>query len=452
MGTKPDNPHSASPSQALPLRRTKTMITLLRQRNFGLLWWGGLISFIGDWVLFVSLPLYILDLTKSVVAMGVLFLVNIVPSLFLGSVAGVFVDRWDRKRILVLCNLLLGPLYALLLLFDTPSMIWVVYLVGFMGNLIRQLLNPAEMALLPRLVGEGDLTSANALNSLNSNLARLIGPALGGVAFATLGFHASVLIDVATFLVAGLMIAAISAPSSITRPEPHATDETVSAGSKMRAEWLAGIQLIRNSRILMGLFALIGVLNIVDGLVTVLLAVYVKQDLGGGSPELGWLMTAQAVGGLLGSIFVARFIRKLPAWLNIGIGFILFGVLDFFIFGFPVLISNMLLLVAVGIPLMALEVSAITLFQTASEDRFRGRIFGIYGTISGVLLLLGRGIATLIGGQVDVSMLLAVVSLIYIPTGLLAFRLLREPRGSNVVSPARVEEAIPVSAQPTAGA
>jgi MFS family permease len=364
------------------------------------------------------------------------------------------VDRWDRKRILVICNLLLAPLYALLLFFDTPSMIWVVYLVGFIGNLIRQLLNPAEMALLPRLVGEGDLVSANSLNSLNSNLARLVGPALGGVAFATLGFHASVLIDVATFVLAGLMIAAISAPSSITRPEPqpHAHDEAMSAGKKMRADWLAGIKVIRNSRILMGLFALIGVLNIVDGIVTVLLAVYVKHDLGGGAPELGWLMTAQAVGGLLGSIFVARFIRKLPAWLNIGIGFILFGVLDFFIFGFPVLISNMLLLVAVGIPLMALEVSAITLFQTATEDRYRGRIFGIYGTISGVLLLLGRGIATLIGGQVDVSMLLAVVSLIYIPTGLLAFRLLREPRGSNVVSPARVEEAIPVSAQPTAGA
>lgn len=428
------------------------MIALLRQRNFGLLWFGGLISFIGDWVLFVSLPLYILDLTKSVVAMGVLFLVNIIPSLFLGSVAGVFVDRWDRKRILVICNLLLAPLYALLLLFNTPDMVWVVYLVGFMGNLVRQLLNPAEMALLPKLVGEADLVTANSLTSLNNNLARLVGPALGGVAFATLGFHASVMIDVATFVAAGLMIAAITAPASITRVEHQPHEEGVTAGKKMKADWLAGIQLIRGSRILIGLFALVGVINIVDGLVTVLLAPYVKNDLGGGAPELGWLMTAQAVGGLLGSVFVARYIRKVPAWLTIGLGFILFGALSFLIFAFPVFLSNALLLVAVGVPLMAMEVSAMTLFQTTTEDQYRGRIFGVLGTISGLLLLIGRGIATVVGGQVDVSVLLAAVSLLYIPTGLIAFRLLREPAKYGADVPGRVEEAVPAGAQPTVGA
>jgi len=331
-------------------------------------------------------------------------------------------------------------------------MVWVVYLVGFMGNLIRQLLNPAEMALLPRLVGEADLVTANSLTSLNNNLARLIGPALGGVAFATLGFHASVLIDVATFVAAGLMIAAISAPSSITRAQPQPREEGVSAGTKMKADWLEGIHIIWNSRILMGLFALVGVLNIVDGLVTVLLAPYVKGNLGGGAPELGWLMTAQAVGGLLGSIFVARYTRKVPAWITIGLGFILFGALDFLIFAFPLFLSNALLLVVVGVPLMAMEVSAMTLFQTTTEDQYRGRVFGILGTMSGLLLLIGRGIATLIGGQVDVSMLLAAVSLLYIPTGLIAFRLLREPAETKADIPGRVEEGVPAGAQPTVGA
>jgi MFS family permease len=428
------------------------MISLLRQRNFGLLWFGGLISFIGDWVLFVSLPLYILDLTKSVVAMGTLFLVNVIPSLFLGSVAGVFVDRWDRKRILVITNLMLVPLYSLLFLFDTPGMVWVVYLVGFTGNLIRQLLNPAEMALLPKLVGESDLAGANALNSLSNNLARLVGPALGGVAFAVLGFHASVLIDVATFALAGLLIACITAPPEVTRAEPHPHDETMSAGKKMRTEWVEGLQMIRGNRMLVGLITLLGILSLVDGVVTVLLAVYVQQGLGGGSPELGWLMTAQAVGGLTGSLFVARINRKFPPWLTIGVGFILFGILEFFVFAFPVLISNLILLVIMGVPIMALEVSAITLFQNVTEDRVRGRVFGIYGTISGVLLLIGRGFATLVGGQVNVPVLLAAVGLLYIPTGLLAFRLLRERTSSKVPAHATIEDVVPAGAQPTTGA
>jgi MFS family permease len=431
------------------------MLALLRQRNFGLLWCGGLISFIGDWVLFVSLPLYILQRTGSVVAMGTLFIVNILPGLFLGSVAGVFVDRWDRRRVLVITNLMLVPLYSLLLLFNTPDLVWIVYVVGFMGNVIRQLLNPAEMALLPRLVGEADLVTANSLNSLNNNLARLVGPAVGGVVFATLGFDASVLIDVATFLVAAVMIAAISAPPSLTRAEPHPAaegDEDISAGKKMRTEWLEGLRLIRHNRILSGIIVLLGIMNVVDGLVTVLLAVYVVQALGGGSPELGWLLTAQAVGGLLGSVFVARISRKFPAWQIIGTGFILFGVLESLIFGFPVLLFNIGLVVLMGIPIMALEVNALTLFQTVTEDRFRGRVFGVFGTVSGVTLLVGRGIATMVGGEVHVAMLLAGASLVYIPLGLLAFRLLREPSSREKAAPAPTGQKALADAQPSGAA
>jgi MFS family permease len=405
-------------------------------------------------VLFVSLPLYILQLTGSVLAMGTLFIVNILPGLFLGSVAGVFVDRWDRRRILVATNLMLVPLYSLLLLFTTPGMVWVVYLVGFTGNVIRQLLNPAEMALLPRLVGESDLVTANSLNSLNNNLARLVGPAVGGVVFATLGFSASVLIDVASFLVAAVMIAAISAPASLTRAEPHVAEggEGVPAGKKMRTEWLEGLQLVRTNRILSGLFVLLGINNVVDGLVTVLLAVYVVQALGGGSPELGLLMTAQAVGGLLGSVFVVRITRRFPAWQIIGTGFILFGILDFLIFGFPVLVFNVGLLILVGVPVMALEVNALTLFQTVTEDRFRGRVFGVYGTVSGVLLLVGRGVGTIVGGQVVVATLLAAVSLIYILAGVLAFRLLREPSARKQVATAGSGQPALGEAQPTGAA
>ena len=146
------------------------MLTLLRQRNFGLLWWGGLISFIGDWVLFVSLPLYILDLTRSVVAMGTLFIVNILPGLFLGSVAGVFVDRWDRRRILVVDQPHAGA--ALLAL---PLLQHARHGVDRLpGRLQRQPDTPAPQSRRdgppPRLVGEADLVIANSLNALNNNL------------------------------------------------------------------------------------------------------------------------------------------------------------------------------------------------------------------------------------------------------------------------------------------
>jgi len=74
------------------------MLAALRQRNFALLWFGQLISLLGDWILFVALPFYIYTLTGSTLATGIMFMVQTLPRLFLGSVAGVFVDRWNRRR------------------------------------------------------------------------------------------------------------------------------------------------------------------------------------------------------------------------------------------------------------------------------------------------------------------------------------------------------------------
>jgi Na+/melibiose symporter-like transporter len=417
------------------------MLALLKQRNFALLWCSGLISFMGDWALFVALPLYIYTLTNSVAAMGILFIVGVLPGLLLGSFAGVFADRYDRRWVIIGANLALAPLYCLLLLFTSPDTVWIAYLVSIAANTIRQLLTPAEMALLPKLVDQSQLISANALDSLNGNLARLIGPALGGVMFAWFGFHASVLFDVATFVAAALLVLLISAPSDVTRATPSTEAESTELPTKLSAfrtvfvDWLSGLDLIRNNRTLWSLMVLIGIINIADGIITVLLIVFVEKALGGGSPELGWLLTAQAVGGLIGSALVARVGRKLRPWQMIVSGLFLVGVVDSFIWLFPILPLDITLLMVVGVPITWLSVSAITLFQTATEDRFRGRVFGAFGTTSSLLLLVGRIFATFIGGLLDVVLVLVCTCSLYIVAGVLALLLLRDP-DQAVLTPA----------------
>nr|MBA3944488.1 MFS transporter [Herpetosiphonaceae bacterium] len=83
------------------------MIATLRRRDFALVWLAGLISMMGNWVLYIALPIYIYQLTGSALATSAMFVAEMVPALLLGSVAGVFVDRWDRKRTMVVANLLL---------------------------------------------------------------------------------------------------------------------------------------------------------------------------------------------------------------------------------------------------------------------------------------------------------------------------------------------------------
>ncbi|MEO5953956.1 MAG: MFS transporter [Chloroflexia bacterium] len=404
------------------------MIAVLRQRNFALLWFGGLISFMGDWVMFTALPLYVLAITSSVAAMGLYFVFAAVPGMVLGSIGGIFVDRWDRKWILVVTNILLAPVYSLLFFVHNSETVWITYIVALAANTIRQLLNPAENALLPKLVGESDLVTANSLNSLNNNLARLIGPAVGGLVFAWFGFQTSVLLDVLSFLFAASLIALIAAPRSVTRAEKHEGEAGAPAPPpNMFREWVEGLNVIRHNRTLSVLLGLATMVWLADGAITVLFPVYVTEALHGGSIELGWLMTAQAIGGLIGSALIGRVSKKMQAWQLVAWGILFFGVFDLLTFGIPVLLLNLVFLVLIGAPLVGLDVGALTILQTNTPDRFRGRVFGTIGTTTALMLFIGRIFATFLGGNVPVVPMLVGVCAVLTIVGLLSFRLLHDP-------------------------
>src|SRR5215207_4222386 len=107
------------------------MFRLLRQRNFALLWFAGLTSMIGDWVLFISLPIYTYNLTQSTLATGLMFMVGTLPRILLGSLAGVYVDRWDRRKTMAAADWSRAVLILLLLFVRSAEWIWIVYLVAF---------------------------------------------------------------------------------------------------------------------------------------------------------------------------------------------------------------------------------------------------------------------------------------------------------------------------------
>src|SRR5678815_3870203 len=104
------------------------MLRVLRQRDYGLLWFGGLISMLGDFVLFVGLPTEIYRLTGSTIATAGMLLSFLVPNILLGSIAGVYVDRWDRRRLMIVVNLV-QSLSILLLLFVPQLGLWLFYAV-----------------------------------------------------------------------------------------------------------------------------------------------------------------------------------------------------------------------------------------------------------------------------------------------------------------------------------
>lgn len=266
------------------------MLATLRQRNFALLWLAGLISNAGDWVLFIGLPIYIFLLTHSVLAVSLMMLVGRIPNVLIGSLAGVFVDRWDRRRIMIAANLLLAVALLPLLLVRGAGLVWIAYAANFVSSAIEQFFNPAQSALIPRLVGEEHIVAANSLNSLANNLARLVGPAIGGVVAATLGLTGMVAIDAASFLIGAALIALIVAPRAVTAARPDQDQdhiaavtpaEEVGAFVRMWREWLDGLRVIRRERVLAVLLLALSITMLGEGVIGVLYPVFVYRVLHG---------------------------------------------------------------------------------------------------------------------------------------------------------------------------
>src|SRR5579872_1539680 len=304
-----------------------TMLATLRTRDFALVWLAGLISLTGDWLLMIGLPIYTFTLTGSALATSIMFMAAVVPQILLSSVAGVFVDRWNRKWTMIVTNGLLAlGLLPLLLVHDMRTL-WIVYAVAFGESIIAQFFAPAESAILPTLVREDQLVAANSLNALNKNIGRLGGPALGGLVVAWAGLGGVALLDTLSFALAAALVLFI-APAARPAARPaasaaeegaHSAAESVAAAEKgMLREWLAGLRLVPRSRVLKVFFVMYAAMGLGEGIFSVLLVVFAERVLHGGAELLGLMMSAQAVGGLLGSLIVAPFGKRVSPYRLLG--------------------------------------------------------------------------------------------------------------------------------------
>ena len=403
------------------------MIRVLRQRNFALLWFAGLISMIGDWVLFIALPIHTYNLTHSSLATGLMFMVGTLPRIFVGSVAGVFVDRWDRQRTMVIADFSRMILLLLLLLVRSSESIWIVYVVAFLQSTISQFFDTAENALLPKLVDTSHLVSANALNALNNNLARLGGPALGGLLLGLFGFRNVVLVDSISFLISGILIALIAPAASALIPEKR--NEAAATRPKLWEDWISGLHFIRQSSTVSLIFLVMGIAGIAEGLFNVMFVIFVSQNLGGGALEFGWLTSAQAIGGLLGGLVIGWIGHRIQPNRLTGL-LALNGVLILLLVISASLPWAIVLILLAGLPIVGYSVGVHTLLQGHVPDRLRGRVFGALGTSMAICILLGQGWASLMGDQLGTVPLLMIKGILDILAGLLAFALLYSVRGS----------------------
>lgn len=405
------------------------MWDLLRQRNFTLVWTGGLITLTGNFMLMVGLPLFIYDQTGSTLATGAMFLIRLLPRVLLGSVAGVFVDRWDRRRTLVIANLLLALALLPVLTGVLVDALWIVYAAAFVTSVLEQVVTPAEDALLPRLVARDQLVAANALNELNNNIARLAGPPLGGLLLQVTGFGGVLVIDAVSFGGAALCFA-------LLRVDARPVRDAQAGGATQRArvaavskEWIAGLALVRRSRPAAVILLFMALTGAGEGIMATLFVPWVRTVLAAGSFSYGLIVGAQAVGGIAGGILVARYGGRLRPVLMWGVGALGLVLFDTATFTYPYLLPGivpaLVFMAIVGLPIAGLRVGMATIRQTAVDDAFRGRLMGAVVAVSSVTTALGAAVAGVLGSRVDLTVLLLADVACYALAGVLVLILLR---------------------------
>jgi Na+/melibiose symporter-like transporter len=393
----------------------RAIAAALRQRGLGLLLGAALISLTGDWILRIGLTYYIYVLTGSTLASATMLLASFVPQIALSSLAGVFVDRWDSKRTMVVSNLLLAAGLLPLLTVRQAGQVWIVYLVMAAESCIQQFFTPAQQSAVPSLVEDQHLVTANALSSQAGDVSRLAGSAAGGVVAAAGGISAVALTDMASFLIAAVLITripALSRPAAAGRSDRAAARTSVRARlAELRAEWADGLRLSVRQPVLRVVLIFLSVTCVGEGIMSTLFAPFVRSVLHGSGPDYGVIVAAQAIGGIAGGLIAAALGGRVRASWLFGWGAVVFGAVDLALFLYPLawvaVWPAVVLMIVVGLPGALILAGALTLVQVAAADSHRGRVFGAFGAIEGVAVVAGTIAAGFLGQSVGIIPVLA---------------------------------------------
>ena len=345
------------------------MLRALRYPNYRLFFFGQIVSLAGTWMSNTAASWLVYRLTGSAFLLGMVGFATQLPSFLLAPLAGTAVDRYNRRRLLMLTQFL-SMLQSFALAFMTFSghitIHWLLALSAFQG-ILNAFDMPCRQAFVVELVEDKkDLSNAIALNSSIFNLARLLGPAIGGLLIAAAGEGWCFFTDGFSYLAVIFALMAMRIKTGTPRPAGNALNQF-----KEGLKYAAGSKPIRSLISLISLVSLVGVPY------AVLMPVFAAR-LGGGPHTLGLLMAASGLGALIGALSLAArksvlgLSRLIPAATVIfGLGLIAFS------FSHRLWLS-FILLVITGCGFMLQMASSNTILQTIVDDDKRGRVMSLF--------------------------------------------------------------------------
>ncbi len=400
------------------------MLSLLRQRDYALLWWSALISGIGNFILIAALPYYVYSISGSTLASGATLMSETVPMVLFSSVGGIFADRWKRKRVIISSDWLRGLLLLPLLTVHSTASLWIVYVVAFLGSSVAHFAGPFGNAALPHVVREDELPSANAAFSAGGFLAVLIGSSLGALLLQHVGLGGVVLADAATFAFSALLISLIGIAFEGRTLEASSLIPSGTRLGRAWRDWLIGVRFVLEQRWVSLVFLVMMLVFLGNSMVSVCLAPFVRHVLHGSAQIYAWVLTAQGIGGVFASLFIGSVTKRIPPERLLAWSIFSLGVLDTEIAVAQRVQVTLGAACVAGVAVLFGIASMNTLVQAKVPDALRGRVSGAFLTASALMSLVGSLIASVWADRIGIRLMLGIGGTVFAVAGLTAFMLL----------------------------
>jgi DHA3 family macrolide efflux protein-like MFS transporter len=396
---------------------------LFRNRNFVALWLGQTVSFLGDYFNWLAVPILVERLTGSALMVGLSVMSNTLPMLLLGPVAGVFVDRWDRRWTMVISDLLRALLVLLCLLVQTADQVWIYYVAGFLMSCVSRFFFPAQNAVLPLVVPDkDDLLAANGLMQMVQTVGMLAGGALAGFLIGLWGERIAFVIDSATYVVSAVAITMMSVPRT-TKGQQAAGGQLAAVVEEIRD----GVVYLFGNRTMVGVLICLSVVQLGVGALQVVWVPFLERTFGVGAEGLGIVDSIQGAGMIVGGIALGFLTARMSKTAIIGWGLALIGLTLCGMglapaFGYVVACSF-----ALGVLLVPMQSALMTIMQLAVPDLKRGRVGSAQNALTMAAGMISMGVAATFGELAGLRTVYLVCGLIISSAGLLGTRVLQEP-------------------------
>lgn len=339
--------------------------------NYRRLWLGSVVSLLGDWFNTIALYALVLQLSGSAVAMGAVFITKMLPWALASPVAGLIVDRYNRRRLMIGADLVRAVIVLGFILIDEPGEVPFIYLLAAAQVIVGSVFQPAQSASIPNITSQRELFTANALSAATWSTILAIGAALGGLATEWLGLRTVFVLDSVSYLVSAWFIARTVIPQSTDRSEG-----SVSVAAAMR-EVIDGWRFMR-SRPEVSRMAFAKAAWAAAGGALVYMLTLIGEAIAPTSAAfaIGVLFSARGLGTGVGPIIVravARDRRYWPAIIGACIGVTGLSYVAVGMVGFTYAVAGLVMIAHATSG--ANWVLSTVLLQERTEDRWRGRVF-----------------------------------------------------------------------------